>query len=237
MGLEPPQKERVESWAKRAMPVFTQFREQFSKGTDEFREVLGPAQRAKFELQALQFDVGMQFAERKLEEWQRGEFEEHEFWEPVGDHRSRHEERRRGRMREPEERAETRPEETDQIALELTAWEKYVEAFIRIYRLDHGQRTTVFSVLSELKQRALAHRDRYRDDIAGLERLIEGFSGSDQELADLKEQLTRFYGPIDDMFRELKRRIESVPTAEQRAAVAAEEEDQVATPSPDDTTE
>ena len=108
----------------------------------------------------------------------------------------------------------------DQIALEVVAWERYVEEFIRIYGLDEGQRTAVLSCLSELKQRAIAHRDKRRDDIATLELRISNFTGSDEELAGLKEQLTELYGPIDDMFQELKARIEQIPTARQRAEAA-----------------
>lgn len=224
MELEPPTKERVQAWAKRATPVFEQFREQLNQGTAEFREILTPLQRSKFELQALQFGVGVQVAEQKLKQWQNGEFEPSEFWEPTTDpeRRERREERRRHRQEaaKKQAKAEPEPEETDQIALELKAWEDYVKAFVRIYSLDNGQRTTALSILSELKQRAIAHRDRHRDDIAKLEERIQSFTGTEEELADLKKQLTELYGPIDEMFNELKRRIEQIPTTEQLAAVA-----------------
>lgn len=220
MELEPPGKEQVQEWAKRTMPVFEQVREQLNAGTAEFREILNPRQRAKFELDALRFGVGLQVAQRKLEQWQKGEFESVEFWEPTGPaRRHRHMERRHRRAAEAAKVAKTapEPEETDQIVLELTAWDKYVREFIRIFNLDEGQRTTVLSVLSELKGRAIAHRDRHRLDIAGLEQRIATFTGSDEETAELKKQLTALYGPIDEMFQELKRRIEQIPTVTQRA--------------------
>jgi len=220
MELEPPAKEQVQAWAQRAMPVFVQFRQQVNQGTSEFREILNPLQRAEFELEALQFGVGMQVAEHKLKQWQKGEFEKVEFWEPTGaERRQRRAERRRRRMEQARKTAESAPQsqETDQIALELKAWDKYVKEFIRIYKLDEGQRTAVLSVLSELKGRALAHRDRHRNDIVRLERRIETFTGAEEDLADLKKQLTELYGPIDDLFKELRRRIEQIPTATQRA--------------------
>lgn len=223
MDLEPPTKEQVQAWARRVMPAFEKFREQVNQGTSEFREILNPLQRAEFELEALQFGVGMQVAEQKLKQWQKGEFEKVEFWEPTGaERRQRRAERRRRRMEQARKIAESAPQsqETDQIALELKAWEKYVREFIRIYKLDEGQRTAVLSVLSELKERALAHRDRHRDDIVRLERRIGTFTGAEEDLADLKKQLTELYGPIDDMFKELRRRAEPIPTAEQRAAIA-----------------
>ncbi|UCC32492.1 MAG: hypothetical protein JSU86_09455 [Phycisphaerales bacterium] len=223
MGLEPPTKEQVQAWAQRVAPAFEKFREQVDQGTSEFREILDPLQKAKFELEVLQVGVGVQVAEQKLKQWQKGEFEKYELWEPTGpDRRQRRAERRRRRMEQARKTAEIAPqsEETDQIALELKTWERYVREFIRIYKLDEGQRTAVLSVLSELKERALAHRDRHREDIAKLERHIETFTGSKEELADLKRQLTELYGPIDDLFKELRHRAESIPTAEQRAAIA-----------------
>jgi hypothetical protein len=224
MELEPPAKERVQAWAERASPVFEQVREELNKGTAEFREVLIPVQQAKFDLQALQFGVGMQLAEHKLKQWKQGQFDVNEFWEPTGD-RSRRRREEHGGQRMPkqgEERGVTvpAPRETDQIALELDSWDEYVEVFVRLYKLDDGQRTAVLSVLSELKLRAIAHRDRHREEIAELERRIAGFSGADQELTDLKKKLMELYGPVDEMFKELKHRIEQVPTTEQRAAVA-----------------
>jgi hypothetical protein len=145
-----------------------------------------------------------------------------EVWQPTtSQRRARRAERQRGRGAQGAKTAQAAPEpqETDQIALELTAWEQYVEEFIRIYHLDEGQRTATLSVLAELKERAIAHRDLRRDDIARLEHRIATFTGSEEELGELKKQLTELYGPIDDMFAELKRRIEQIPTAQQRESV------------------
>ena len=118
----------------------------------------------------------------------------------------------------------------DQIAVEVGRWEKYVAEFNDRFGLNEGQRNTSFSFLQELKERALSHRDRYREDIGGLERRIEGFSGSETELADLKKQLTTLYGPIDDMFKELQARLERLPTTEQRAAAETAPSDTPPTP-------
>ncbi len=247
LGMEPPGAERVQAWAKQATPLFERLRKQLDQGTTEFREILNPVQRAKFELQALKLGAGMQIAEQKLKQWQDGDFKVNEFWEPTADKRREsrtehlpdradHEQTADGHAAdfspggpgEPElarprdlKVAARKPEaQQDQIALELAAWQKYVEEFIRMYDLDEGQRNAVLSCLSELKERALAHRDRRHDDITRLEQRIESFTGSEEELAELKQQLVELYGPIDDMFEELKSRIEQVPTAPQRAAVA-----------------
>ncbi len=229
MELEPPTRERVQSWAERATPVFEEIRGKINQATEEFREVLTPLQKAKFERDVLQLGVGMQFAEKKLQQWREGEFDPEEFWEPTrAERRKRREERRRRRAAEAGETAETNRLETgstaeqlelDQISREVRVWEEYVEKFARVYKLDKGQRDAARSFLAELRARALSHRDRRRDEIARLEYRIARHTGSKEELAQIKDELVQLYGPIDDLFQELKRRLEQIPTDRQRQNV------------------
>lgn len=228
MELKPPPKDRVQDWAKRAMPVFERFRSQINDSSAEIRELLEPLDRAKFDLEAMAFAAGMTLAEHKLKKWESGEFDAREFWMPTpAERRKMREERRRQRAARKGKTIVEEPEqvEEDQIALELAAWDKYVEEFLRLYDIDEAQRTTALSCLSELKQRATAHRDLRREDIAKLEKRIKNHTGSKEDLAEIKKQLSELYGPIDDMFKELKGRLAHIPTAEQRAKVAEPKED------------
>jgi hypothetical protein len=223
MTLEPPSKEQVQAWAERVLPVFEKTRDQFRGTQDEFRKVLRPMQRAKFEVDALQMGVGMAIAEQKLKEWKRGDFDKDVFWEPLpAERRARREEHRRRRTEpDPTAVAESPKTPVDQIAAELDSWEKYVADFVQLFHLDEGQRTAALSCLSELRERAIAHRERRREEIARLEyRIQNNTATSDAPLDDLKKQLRELYGPIDDMFKELQARLEQIPTADQRAAAA-----------------
>lgn len=225
MALEPPSKERVRAWAERALPVFEKTRDQIRESNDEFRKVLHPSQRAKFEVDALQVSAGMAVAEQKLKGWKDGEFDKAVFWEPPPAARREHREKRR-RPAEREQATEPESSKTpvDQIVIELDGWEKYVSDFIQSFDLDEGQRATALSCLSELKERALAHRDRRREDIARLEYRIEHNTAGETRLDELSKQLSELYGPIDDMFEELQTRLDKVPTARQRAAAAKKQQ-------------
>lgn len=227
LGLEPPPKKRIQHWARSARPFFERLRSEVLEGTDDVRNLLDPLQRTKFELDALKLGVGLSFAEGKLRQLEQGEIQDadlRDFWEPTPTERRR---RREARGRRGDEATGTTngsqadaasAEPADQVAAELALWDAYVSKFIRLYGLDDGQRSAVLSCLAELKQRALAHRDRRRTDIAKIEQRIELFLGEDEDLPDLERQLMELYGPIDEMFTELKRRIEQVPTARQQAA-------------------
>ena len=45
------------------------------------------------------------------------------------------------------------------------------------------------------------------EEIVRLEQRIQSNRGTEEELAEIKKQLMELYGPIDDLFKDLKRRI------------------------------
>ena len=216
LEMEPPSKERVKEWATRAQDALGLFQNEANEAIDEFRGVLNPLQKAKFETEVMEFSAGMAAAKAKLDQWQTGEYEEREFWDPPP---SEWRKRREARMRE--ESGEAAPEPLDQVEQELLAWDRYTEQFIELYKLDESQQATARSVLKEMKERALRYRDSNRNRIALIEKRIAEHSGSEEELAELKKDLIAVYGPVDEMFQELKDRLEGLPTAEQKAALSA----------------
>ncbi len=222
MDVKPPSPDRVRDWAGRALPVFEQLDTQLDESINEFRRVLEPSQRVPFEAKALELAVGMQLAKQKLKQWGEGEFTEREFWTPPRTQQPIRPDKSTtpvakdsgpaaaGDIGAPKARA-------DQIELELHAWDAYVSKYIRDFQFDRGQQTAARSCLKELKGRARAHRDRFREEILKLEQQIQSSSGDPDELDEIKAQLVRFYGPIDEMFQELKQRIEQIATTAQRA--------------------
>lgn len=227
LGLDPPEKDRVQAWAERALPVFEQMQAELQKTTDDFRSVMRPEQRARLEIEVFKRRTGLQLAENKLRHWSQGNIQPDELWEPLRETRRERRERRQARLAEAERIAESGAEPSgqnkekaklpDQIAVELDLWSRYVQGFIAHYELDEAQRTTALSCLSELQERAAAHREAHRDEIAKLETLIAKPDKRDEDQAALKEQLAKLYGPIDAMFQELRARLDATLTTEQRA--------------------
>lgn len=235
LELEPPTKERLKVWADKTLPAFELVNSQIGEAKSDLREILTPLQRIEFEVHAMEFGLGLKMAESRIRRLQSGDFEPtdfREFWQPTAAERKRRREARAAadvdakaeEMSTEESNAERkRADESnpaDPILAELDEWEKYVTDFVRLYQFDDGQRTTATSLLTELRLRAMTHRDRKRDQIARLEYRIANADGSDQEMEQLEKQLTELYGPIDEMFQELKGRIELIPTGEQRASAA-----------------
>lgn len=231
MDLAPPSPDRVRDWATRALPVFERFRAQIEEGVDDFRKILEPSQTAKFEAKALELAVGLQLAQRKLVKWGEGEFAEREFWTPPRTEQPIRRDESATPVRKESGRTATGgtgvPEvREDQIEFELHAWDAYVSEYIRDFKFDRGQQTAAHSCLKELKGRARAHRDRFREEILKLERQIRSSSGDQDDLNEVKEQLVRLYGPVDEMFHELKRRTEQIATTVQRTQIKPKPERQ-----------
>jgi hypothetical protein len=241
LGVAPPDAKQVQEWSGRAQPAFDKLRAKLRESQDDFREVLRPMQRAKFEVDALKTAAGLQMAEYKLQKWSKGQVEEGDLWQPLPSMR-----KDRGRPdRNLDDRAHAAgaegnaqrgggavseaanggaksigetAEPPDQIAAELTAWEKYAAEFIVRHDLDEGQRTAVVSCLHELSERARLHRDLHRDEIARLERRIA--EADEGDVGEIREKLVELYGPVDEMFAELETRLEAIPTIEQKARAA-----------------
>ncbi len=224
LGLAPPDTKQVQEWSARALPAFERVREEFRATQNEFREVLTPLQRAKFEIESIKAAAGLEIANQKLKQWSRGDIDPQEMWEPLPSMRK--DRRRRGEEGGPDEGASpnnaralvaSKGEPLDPVSAELSAWEQYVKEFIETHGLNEGQRTAALSCLKELTERASAHRDKNRSEIKELEQRIASHSGSQEDLEGIKVKLVELYGPIDEMFKELRARLDAIPTAEQRA--------------------
>jgi hypothetical protein len=218
---EPPSAAAVAEWAGRALPLFDKVRESLKEGNAQVREILTPKQQAQFDLEALGLATGMQMAERQLKSWQRGEFDPKDWGGP----RRRDRQRERRRMAELEqeralaaERAASQPSLSDEIVLELDAWDKYVKEFIELYRLDDAQKSSAESVLTELKGRAQDLRAHSQERLAEIQRQLSSDADPEQK-QKLTAELVSIYQPIDTIFVELKTRLDALPTAAQRATV------------------
>lgn len=95
-----------------------------------------------------------------------------------------------------------------QPAPPLDDWDKFVLAQADRFQFDKGQMTNAQSILRDLKRRANQYRLSRAEDFAKAQLNISAKSR--------EEELRRLNRPIDALFEELKQRIESLPTVQQR---------------------
>ncbi|HUU82413.1 MAG TPA: hypothetical protein VM243_02810 [Phycisphaerae bacterium] len=210
LAVEPPSPEQVQEWSSRALPVFDRIRTEIEEANDDIRPLLSPAQKARFEAEAAKMKMGLDGMRTQIAQWKEGEFAKRDWWDPP---------------RKAEARPTSQPvlardgvRVPDQIAMELSAWDRYVARFAETHQLDEAQRRTAKSVLDEVKERARAHRERHEDELFKLERQIA--LPKAEQAGDVVKELERLYGPIDKLFRELEERLNRLPTQTQRRAAS-----------------
>lgn len=109
----------------------------------------------------------------------------------------------------------------------LSLWEDYVRKFIEKYRLDAAQEQQALRALRSCQQQAHAYLRRKKPDFERLDRL-HAASGADSTPAGPDQgpaspELRRLLIPIDDIFKkQLKPRLDMIPTRRQRLAVDQE---------------
>ena len=100
----------------------------------------------------------------------------------------------------------------------LSAWEKYTAEFIDKYKLSGEQSATAWRILRSAQESAIRV---LRSDQKKIEQLESKLSAVDREdaaaQASLEEDLKRVLSPVEKVFeRELKARLERIPTRKQR---------------------
>ncbi len=97
-------------------------------------------------------------------------------------------------------------------------WEAYVRNFASKYGLDSAQREQARAILKDCKEQARRHRDTHHDEyvrLRGLIRRHRAAGGRAEDLSRVNEELAELDAPLNDLFEELKSRLDKIPTSAQ----------------------
>ncbi len=216
IAKEPPGEDSVSDWAERALPMFDLFEEQLLETQRDLEPILNAKQKIELIGESVKMAAGLQAFRAKLEQWQRGEYAENEWWDPprrVRRQRRRERELERDRLEAIKKAEEEAEKNRGRVSEELDRWDKFVAEFVVRFQLDDPQKESAYSILRECKQRAEAHRDRVRDRMKKLDDQLADKQEMDDEQKALFAEL---YGPVDALFAEMSSRLDQIPTAEQR---------------------
>lgn len=226
----PPDPQRVARWASRALPLWERIEQELGAGDRELRAILTEEQRVRFDEDRRRTLRRVENWRATLSQWKRGEFDP-ATWPGTGQQPP-------APPAQPGDRTDpavrdavpaSRPAARTEMAEELQAWARFVEEFCDYYDLDAAQRGAALSILREMQERAMAHHDRRRMELDRLERMIAGELAAEPD--EIEREIYELYGPIDEMFRELQRRLDPIPTPGQiRSAEARHPEPQPSVP-------
>jgi len=203
---EPFTADMIARQTRESEPLLADMRERVDRMVKSLEKTMTPQQRAilKRDLDSLQ--RRQKFYDRLRRRWAEGKWEPRDWGlEKDPTYANWHENERQRRLQEQQAALESARQRRESIrAVDETRWERYVREFVRKYKLDDAQSRTAYSILRELQARAADYKKTHREEIARLAR---------HELAShpLGE-------PLKNMFRELKTRLEPIPTAAQHEA-------------------
>jgi hypothetical protein len=243
---EPPLPEEVADWARRVLPLMQEFRESVDGLAEQMREYLTDDQIATLEGNLAAFHTGMDFANRRMQDWAEGGYDPQTEWHRNSGAREAERQRRAAirqemaaqrqaaieRVRREQELSSSPPQTVvEQGASRAPGspvtqpavgdeWERYVETFIRRYDLNHDQKQQAYRFLRQQQ----AERDRYlKRREREMQRLLEAWrsASSPEQVARAEADYARFMQPIDGLFERLKSRLEQIPTRAQRREAEA----------------
>lgn len=129
----------------------------------------------------------------------------------------------------PQDRPPTKPRPARAAATEKDEWTRYVDEFVRRYDLNDDQKGKAYTYLKAKQDDRDAYLNRKKADIATAEKEVKA-GKTDEARATAKKQLDELNKPIERYFTQLKDRLNTLPTREQRKKAALEEAEKPTAP-------
>ena len=247
---KPPDPEFVADWAQRVLPLVDEFAERCETVGEQMRPFLTEDQQLTLDGQLAGFRVGMKYLNQRLVGWAEGGFDAETEWHRSPAFKPSEDARNTQIAREAQEAeiaarggvpkstgeaggaagdaAEAARDTGRSAASSRPAgddWAKYVEDFIRRYQLNAEQQATAHKYLRTLQDRRDAFLRRNASELEKARRAAAN-PRSEAQRSRAEEQLQRLNRPLDNMFTQLKEKLDSIPTRKQRAEAGGKAEAQ-----------
>ena len=207
-----PSAEEAQIWARKALKVHDLLVEKMAESNQEIAKMLTPEQLDEFRRLAAQFDGGLKWFKLELEKMERGELSE-TAW--AGRRLSRQERRRRYERKREQKQADQILPSPELLAVTVDAWDAYVTQFVAQFNLDDAQKLAAGSVLADVKARAEQYSKAHADELqAATNEITQATKERRKSIIDDQAELMQ---PLNELFAELKGRLEQIPTEAQRS--------------------
>jgi len=210
-------------WADLSVPLVAPMRECWLGVVEDLRPLVPPEKQARYAADTIAGTLFFDGYTKKMARWQQGNVGERE--DPFS---NRHEPKRQASASapaEPDELAEAR--RTGERILDYQTarkWRQYVNEAVSYYQFDDAQQETAESILAELSDRAGQIKTDDWQARALLNRIKWQLGHRDMGLHNtpwywrIEREWDDLMQPFNEMTRQLKLRLDAIPTAAQRAA-------------------
>lgn len=192
-----------------ALPIVEKAKSAIFEGNAEWSEILTEEQKRLHEYDLREMQSQFELINKNFEDYKKGDTQPKPIFGP--EYQPKPDEP----PRPPQPPRVFKPEKDED------RWGKYVEDFIRKYELDPAQVESAESTLREMRQRAADYRTSKADDFKTVEKRInEAVAKGDlkKRMAAIRDEKA-LNKPIQEMFTELKGRLDKIPQAAQKRNV------------------
>jgi hypothetical protein len=246
ISSEPPTPEQVADWAARCQPLLQEFSVLADETSADMRMYMTDEQQVLLDGQLAAMHVGINYMQQRMETWKAGGYDWKSEW-PRSEEFKRQEPERRKRLEQESERQKliamgidpgtappggggaappgqekppTPPKPTGNATKD--DWTVYVENFIKRYQLDEGQQNNARKYLRDGQELRDKHLTRKLTEIRTLEEKQKSAT-TDEEKEKVRVAFERINRPVEQMFEQLKIKLDKLPTRKQRAAAGPDE--------------
>jgi len=203
-----PEPDAAKRIASKGYHIFLEAKDEILRGQNAFRKDLNDDQKKVHDRDLKGLEYHFNALERQFKAWNRGEVNGSA---PLSNVRFGP---NRPLIPEP-----PNIKRADKAFVE-SEWERYVRSFIRNYRLDDEQKSKALAILKDLKNRAAQYRKTNKKDLQEAAQYLQEARSSKPLDLDELDQARMIWDlmnkPFDDMFNELKKRLEQIPTEKQK---------------------
>lgn len=192
-----PTPDQAKAWAEKARPLFEEAKKAIVDGNRQFRDSLTDEQKKTFDADQKDMEQQLNFNAGTLDRWSRGEFDAGRDWNNGRDSQA----------------------PTSQPRPELDRFERYARRFIENYKLDAGQIAQVMGIVAQNRKRAEEYWYSHKTDMQVVRSRVQEFSrdpNDRQRYLEATRQLAELNKPVNDVYNEMRERLDLIPTESQR---------------------
>jgi hypothetical protein len=216
IGRVPATPENYKKWSERAQPIYEAAKTAILEGNREWGEILDEQQKTIHRMDLDQMATSFQQVDQLMVKWSEGNFD-------PGDLRPQPPP---GTTSEVSE-AHLVSREPPMVAMKVEdAWDLFVRRMIEVYRFTDDQKNAAYAILQESRNRAKGYRESRKEEFTRLEARLLSLSRTSPrppEYAETEQKIRELEKPIDDLFSEMRTRLEEIPNKDQRESVTEED--------------
>lgn len=237
---EPPEPEMVAEWSRQIMPLMEEFGQLGNTIGEEFRTFMNDDQQLRLDGQMAAFHAALGFVGNKVGLWAEGGYDPEVDWTADRAERRQRDREERRKMREEMELA--RQEATDGALADAASapggaaavpppgqpastpaapkptdeWDVYVDAFVKKYSLNAEQTAKARVFLADRKEQRERYWKRQSAAMQRITKLYRDAKPGDDSFAKAEAEYAKLKEPVDKLFAELKDKLETLPSRDQR---------------------